>query len=135
MITREQMDEIEFKQILEANGYNLRNLYGNKERRKRIEKQRNKQSKEIKSLKKMLEELKSKQEKTNIEGLNGSIKGIDLGGDKVNKKKKKKKKVKGKAKKMQDKFDRLILDSVGADDDDMDSYAKRMSNMTWKGGD
>lgn len=136
MITREQMDEIEFKQILEANGYNLRNLYGNKERRKRIEKQRNKQSKEIKSLKKMLEELKSKQEKTNLEGLNGTIEVKDIGGDKVNKKKKKKKKVKGKkAKEMEKHFDNLLLDAVGSNDKDMKSYQKRMTNMKWEGGD
>ena len=139
MITKEQMDEINFKNVLEANGYNLRNLYGNKERQKKLEKTRSRQSKEIKSLKKMLSELKEKQKATNIEGLNGTIESIDVGGDQVNKKKKKKKKSKGKGKKqkeMEKHFDRLILDAVGSDDKDMKSYEKRMKNMVWdQGGD
>ncbi len=136
MITREQKEEIDFKNLLEASGYNLRNLYGNRERQKKINKARSKQTKEIKSLKKMLEELKSKQEKTNLEGLNGTIEVKDIGGDKVNKKKKKKKKVKGKkAKEMEKHFDNLLLDAVGSNDKDMKSYQKRMTNMKWEGGD
>ena len=84
-------------------------------------------------------QLKEKQKATNIEGLNGTIESIDVGGDQVNKKKKKKKKSKGKGKKqkeMEKHFDRLILDAVGSDDKDMKSYEKRMKNMVWdKGGD
>ena len=136
MITKEQKSEINFKNLLESSGYNLRNLYGNRERQKKLEKARSKQSKEIKSLKKMLEELKSKQEKTNLEGLNGTIEVKDIGGDQVNKKKKKKKKAKGKkAKEMEKHFDNMILDSIGATDKDMKSYEKRMKKMTWEVGD
>lgn len=137
MITRGQKDEIDFKNLLESNGYNLRNLYGNKERQKKLERTRSRQSKEIKTLKKMLSELKDKQKSTNIEGLNGTIKAVDVGGDQVNKKKKKKKKSKGKkSKSMEKHFDQLLLDAVGSDDPDMKAYEKRMRNMIWdKGGD
>lgn len=140
MITREQKDQLDLKGILESNGYNLRNLYGNKERLKKLDKARSIQSKKIKSLKAMLSELNKEQKSTNLEGLNGSIKAIDLGGDKVNKKKKKKdkKKPKGKkAKKMQKDFESVLLDAVGSNDKDMKAYEKRMTNMLWEaqGGD
>jgi len=100
-----------------------------------MNKKRKLQSKKIDSLKKMLEDLNAKQKKTNLEGLNGGIESIDLGGDAVNKKKKKNKKPKGKkAKKMEKEFEGLLLDAIGSDDKDMKSYEKRMQNMIWDNG-
>lgn len=135
MVTQSAKEELDFKAILEQSGYNLRNLYGNKQRTKEMNKKRKLQSKKIDSLKKMLEDLNAKQKKTNLEGLNGGIESIDLGGDAVNKKKKKKKKPKGKkAKKMEKQFEGLLLDAIGSDDKDMKSYEKRMQNMIWDNG-
>jgi hypothetical protein len=136
-ITEAQKEELEFKKILEENGYNLRNLYGNKERQKKIEKTRAAQKKQIKSLKKMLTELKTKQKSTNLEGLNGAIQAYNKDTEeKINKKlkKDKKKKVSKKAKKKASSFDSIILDSVGAKDPTYKDYEKRMKNMTWEGG-
>ena len=135
MVTQSAKEELDFKAILEQSGYNLRNLYGNKQRAKEMNKKRKLQSKKIDSLKKMLEDLNAKQKKTNLEGLNGGIESIDLGGDGVNKKKKKNKKPKGKkTKKMEKQFEGLLLDAIGSDDKDMKSYEKRMQNMIWDNG-
>jgi hypothetical protein len=133
-ITEAQRDELEYRRVLEENGYNLRNLYGNKERQKRIEKKRAEEKKKIKSLKKMLTELKSKQENHGLEGLNGKIEAYNA--DAINKKMKKKKKVSKKAKKKAKAFDSILLDATGANDKSMKAYEKRMKNMSWeKGGD
>lgn len=137
LITKQQKAEVDLKQILEANGYNIRNLYGNKERQKEIAKQRSTRAKKIKSLKALLSELNDKQKATNLEGLNGAIKSIDVGGDQVNKKQKKKKSKGKKAKKLEKDFESVILDAIGSKDSDMKSYEKRMKNMVWEaqGGD
>lgn len=137
LITKQQKAEVDLKQILEANGYNIRNLYGNKERQKEIAKQRSTRAKKIKSLKALLSELNDKQKATNLEGLNGAIKSIDVGGDQVNKKEKKKKSKGKKAKKLEKDFESVILDAIGSKDSDMKSYEKRMKNMVWEaqGGD
>lgn len=137
LITKQQKAEVDLKQILEANGYNIRNLYGNKERQKEIARQRSTRAKKIKSLKALLSELNDKQKATNLEGLNGAIKSIDVGGDQVNKKQKKKKSKGKKAKKLEKDFESVILDAIGSKDSDMKSYEKRMKNMVWEaqGGD
>lgn len=139
MITRSSKDELDFKAVLEQSGYNLRNLYGNKQREKQVNRTRRDQEKKIKSLKKLLEDLNAKQKKTNLQGLSGELKTIDLGDDGVNKKKKKQKtkKPKGKkAKRMEKQMEGLILDAIGSDDKSMKAYEKRMKNMIWdKDGD
>jgi hypothetical protein len=135
-ITEAQKEELEYKKMLEENGYNLRNLYGNKERQKKLEKTRAAQKKQIKSLKKMLSDLKTKQNSANLEGINGSIQAYNSETEqKINKKmkKQKKKKVSKEAKKKASSFDSLLLDMVGSDEATMKDYEKKMKNMMWKG--
>ena len=121
-ITQEELDDIKYKQMLEENGWNLRNLYGNKERAKKRKDQERADQKKIKRLKKMLQKI---QEKSDDES-DSLYEDDDTKG--VNSKKKKSKK---KSKKKAKKYDELILDAAGVDDEDIDGYKKRMQNMKW----
>lgn len=120
-ITQEELDDIKYKQMLEENGWNLRNLYGNKERAKKRKDQERADKKKIKRLKKMLQEIKEKGSSKDSDGLYDDDKGVNT----------KKKKVKKKAKKKAKKYDELILDAAGVDDEDIEGYKKRMENMSW----
>ena len=117
-ITQEELDDIKYKQMLEENGWNLRNLYGNKERAKKRKEQSKADKEKIKRLKKMLKKIQEKSE-----GSDDS-----LYDDGVNTKKKKASK---KAKKKAKKYDELVLDAAGVDDEDIKGYKKRMENMSW----
>ena len=120
-ITQEELDDIKYKQMLEENGWNLRNLYGNKERAKKRKDQERADKKKIKRLKKMLQEIQEKGSSEDSDGLYDDDKGVNT----------KKKKVKKKAKKKAKKYDELILDAAGVDDEDIEGYKKRMENMSW----
>lgn len=118
-ITRGEMEDIKVKQMLEESGWNLRNLYDNKEREKRLEKAKANDKKRIKKLKQMLAEIQERSDKRD--------KGEDVT-EGINKKKKKKDK---KAKKKAKGYDEIILDAAGADDENMKMYKKRMESMKW----
>lgn len=129
-VSREDYDELKFKEVLERNGYNLRNLYGNKEREKKRLEETKRNRKKIKSLKKMLAQIQE-QNSEDTTGLTGEIikytkEDLESGG-KINKKKKKKsKKAKKKAKVMDD----MLLSAVGSDAESMKDYYKEMSSMS-----
>lgn len=130
-ITREDAEELEFKETLEACGYNLRNLYGNKKREKEKEKADKAKRKKIKSLKKMLVKLEGKGKDSKVKGLTGDISEIyeedmeSKGG--INKKKKKSKASK-KAKKRSKAMDPVLTDFFG--EDSMKDVKKKMKNMS-----
>lgn len=122
-ITKEDMNDLETKRILEESGWNLRNLYDNREREKKLQKAKENDKKRIHQLKKMLAEIQERTDRRDagedVDSKNG-----------VNKKKKKKDK---KAKKKAKDYDEIILDAVGAEDENMKMYKKRMKNMTFGG--
>ena len=62
-ITEEELDDIKIKEMLEKNGYNLRNLYDNRERAKRIDKAKANDRKRIRQLRKMLAAVQERSEK------------------------------------------------------------------------
>lgn len=123
-ITQEELEDLRIKEMLESNGYNLRNLYDNKEQEKRNRKASENDRKRIKRLRKMLAEIQERKEERES-GVGGSTG--------VNKKKRKHKKGK-KGKKMSRKMDKVILDAVSPEDENMKMYKKRMETMEWGGG-
>jgi hypothetical protein len=133
MITKEQEQEIEFKKVLEENGWNLRNLYGNKEREKQIQREKRQNHKKIKSLKKMLSQLQDKEKAQALKGLDGekikvySTEDIKNG---VNTKKKKKSK---KAKKKSKAFNGILMDAAGRKEGSFKEYERKMKDFSWKG--
>lgn len=129
-VTQEDYDELKFKEILERNNYNLRNLYGNKEREKQRIKETKRNKKKIHTLKKMLAQIQEQNSDDSDKGLTGDIimhtkEELESGG-KINKKKKKNKKAKKKSKIMDD----VLLSAVGSKADDMDEYFEEMSSMS-----
>lgn len=122
-ITQEELDDIKYKQMLEENGWNLRNLYGNRDRAKKRKDQERADQKKIKRLKKMLEKIQERKDANKeSDGLYEDKKsGVNT----------KKKKAKKKSKKKSKQYDELILDAAGVDDDDIEGYKKRMENMVW----
>ena len=120
-ITKEELHDIEYKKLLEDSGWNLRNLYDNKEREKKLQKAKENDKKRVRQLKKMLAEIQERTDKREA--------GEDLESDSgINKKKKKKSK---KAKKKAKPYNEIILDAVGAEDENMKAYKKRMEKMKW----
>lgn len=118
-ITLEEKEDLEYKELLEQNGWNLRNVYGNKERERMQRKKAEADKKKIKQLKEMLKKV---QDRANAE--DADMIGSDGA---VNKKKKKNKKGKKRAKKMNE----ILLDAFDDEDEDMKAYKKRMKNMKW----
>lgn len=120
-ITREELHDLEYKKLLEDAGWNLRNLYDNKEKEKRLAKARENDKKRVRELKKLLAQYQDKADRReageDVDSLNG-----------INKKKKKKSK---KGKKKAKKCNEILLDAVGADDENMKDYKKRMERMKW----
>lgn len=123
MITIEEMEDIQFKDALEKNGWNLRNIYGNKEREREQRRRKKEETKKIARMKAMLEKLQAASEERESRESDGGI-GI-------NTKKKSKKKKSKKEKKASKKIDEIILDAFSPDDDNMKAYAERMQNMKW----
>lgn len=123
LITKEELHDIEYKKLLEESGWNLRNLYDNKEREKKLEKAKESDKKRIRQLKKMLAEIQDRTDRRD--------KGEDIESESSNKINKKKKKKDKKSKKKASKYDEIILDAVGADDENMKMYKKRMEKMKW----
>lgn len=120
-ITKEELHDIQYKKMLEDAGWNIRNLYDNKEREKKLAKAKANDKKRVRQLKKMLAEIQERTDRREA--------GEDLESENgINKKKKKKSK---KAKKKSKKFDEIILDAVGAEDENMKAYEKRMKKMKW----
>ena len=129
--TREQIQELEIKKCLEANGYNLRNLYGNKEKEKKLKKLQRKDKKREKELKARLIKLKNRKQRRMGEEV-----------DEEPSKKKKKKKVKKPSKKkskdvkhaekeMNSAMEEFLLASSGRIEGDFKDYKKESTDFTW----
>lgn len=122
-ITVEEMEDIEYKKMLEANGWNLRNIYGNKEKEKQRKKAKDDEQKRIKRLKKMLKNLQDKKDEKLFDAYGNEIEDRE-------EKKKNKKKIKKEKQKIKKNFNRLLLDVADAvDEEDIKGYKKRMEKM------
>lgn len=128
LITIEEAEDIEYSRMLEENGFNIRALYGNKDRKK-LDKQRKKEDdRKSKELKKRLAEIE--QRRTTKYDIYGNIVEDKETGKKDKKKKdKKKKKAEKKTRKH---FDQILLDAVEeSKDEDFEMYEKKMKEMRW----
>ena len=125
-ITMEEKEDIEMKEILERNGWNLRAFWDNREIEKKKRDKIKSNKKKVKDLKKMLEKIQSKtQALENGEELESKAQGG------VNKKKKKKKKLSKDLKKKKKTMNRIIMDAVTEEDTNMKEYKEAMKNFVW----
>ena len=120
-VTKEEYEYLQVKELLEASGYNLRNLYDNKEREKKLQKAKKEDLKRIKQLRRMLAKVQERSEEREANALGG------VNSTKKGKKGKKSKKQKKASKKM----DEVILDAVTEEEENFKAYKKRMENMKW----
>jgi hypothetical protein len=120
LVTMSDKEEMEYLAALENAGWNLRNLYDNKDKEKRDKKASKDELKRIKLLRKTLATM---QEKSSLREKGYSSKEIErILADKEKEGKKKKKKGKKKV-------DDILLDAVNSDEEDFKAYAKKMSKM------
>jgi hypothetical protein len=123
--TRAEMEEIELKDMLEKNGWNLRNCFVDKEAEKRLKKQRKEDKIKEKKIKDMLAAIHNRKEDRE-EKLGGLPQGINISEAKNKVKGSKKKKKKSKAEKKADKRMKIIFD---ADNDP--EYKDKMEDFRW----
>lgn len=127
-INLNDLNEINLKAAMEANGWNLRNLYSNKKEQKKLEKARKEDKKKEKKLKKMLIEIQQRKK-----GRQESIEGIKINSKKKKSglNKKKKKKVKKKHKKELNYLDDVLLDINKRTEETFEEYRKEMESFSW----
>lgn len=127
-INLNDLNEINLKAAMEANGWNLRNLYSNKKEQKKLEKARKEDKKKEKRLKKMLMEIQQRKQ-----GRKESIEGIKINSKKKKSgmKKKKKKNVKKKHKKELNYLDDVFLDINNRTEETFNEYRKEMESFSW----
>ena len=116
---------------MEKNGYNLRNLYGNKEKEKKLKKLRKRDKEREKKLKARIIKLKNR---------NKRRMGEDIDDEKKSKSKKKKKKKKDKPRESKetkrieaelgDAMEEFLMASVDRMGD-FDDYKKESTDFTW----
>ena len=122
--TPDEMREIEIKNLLEENGWNLRKCFIDKEAEKRRKAEKKRDEKKEKKIKKMLMEIKARKEDRD-EKLYGLPQGINA---KELKKSKKKKKKKDKRIKQ---FDEILLDTSRSMHSTFEEYSKEMEDFRW----
>ena len=123
LITESEYKELEYMHALEDAGWNIRNLYDNRDKDKRAKQAKKDEQERINTLRKMLNVA---QEREDLRSKGYSEKEIDAilkKQEEVGKKNKKKKK---KAKKT---MDSIILDAVKSKDKSFKKYKKRMGRM------
>lgn len=120
LITLAAANEMEYASALEACGWNIRNLYNNKDREKQKRASEKADKKRIEALRKMLA---NAQEESNLREKGYSEEEIKRIRKKQGKKNKKKKK---KAKKG---VEQIILDAVSSEEKDFKTYKKMMQKM------
>jgi hypothetical protein len=121
LVTEADKEEMEYLAALENAGWNLRNLYDNKDKEKRDKKASKDELKRIKVLRKTLATM---QERSSLREKGYTSKEIErILEEKASKGKKKKKKAKKK-------IDGILLDAVNSDEEDFKAYAKKMSKLT-----
>jgi hypothetical protein len=100
--TQEEIDAIELKKALENHNWDIRNLFGNKERAKKLERIRKEQIRKEKEIKKKLIKLQEAKKRRQL--------GDDYDEEEVKKNKKKAKKLKKKGKKAMKEIDKETKD-------------------------
>lgn len=100
--TQEEIDAIELKKALENHNWDIRNLFGNKERAKKLERIRKEQIRKEKEIKKKLIKLQEAKKRRQL--------GEDYDEEEVKKNKKKAKKLKKKGKKVMKEIDKETKD-------------------------
>ena len=127
--TPDEMREIEIKNLLEENGWNLRKCFVDKEEEKRRKKQKKEDDKKEKYYKKLLMDIKNRKEARD-EKIHGLPQGIN-----ANEAKKKLKKSKSKNKKKKKKikrFDDILLDASRTMHDTFREYSDEMEDFRWE---
>lgn len=114
--TQEEIDEIELRHKLENHGWNLRNLFGNKEKLKRMKKAQKDEKRRTEKLKQKLIDIQKRRERRKI--------GDDYSIEEIEKEEKELKKNKKKLKKKGKKF----LDKVSKETKKDEEY---ILNQTW----
>lgn len=128
--TPDEIQEIEVKQMLEENGWNLRKCFIDKEAEKRLKQQKKLDEKKAKKIKRMLAEI-NERKNARDEKLYGLPQGINIEKDKKSKKKKKKGKKKSKKDRKIRAFDDILLDASRSGYSSMDDYQEDMEDFSW----
>lgn len=123
MMTREAADELDYMEMLDQNGWNIRNLYDNKDEEKRRQKAEKASDKRIAILRKTLAKV---QERAELQSKGYTKEEIDRKMAEDEKEGKKNKKKKKKAKK---ECKNIILNAFNAEDESFKQYKKRMEKM------
>ena len=133
--TEEEIAEIELKQTLESHGWNIRNLYGNKEKEEKLRKIMKKDKKREKAIRKKLVEVQTRRKRRMGED-------VDVTPKKKGKKKKKKgkkksskspqeKEVKQYKKEASESIDDFLLGAADRLDGDFDDYKEETLDWSW----
>lgn len=126
-INIDDLNEINLKAAMEANGWNIRNLAYYKKEHKKMKKARKADEKKEKRLKQALLAIQERKE-----GREESLTGLKINSKKEKKlSKKKKKKVKKNHKKELKHFDDVLLDINGRREETFKEYRKEMENFSW----
>ena len=130
--TKEQINELQIKTFMEANGYNLRNLYGNKDKEKKLKRLQKRDKEREKKLKARLIKLKNRNKRRMGEDVETSSKKSK----KKKKKNKKNKPVKSKEVKrveaeMNDAMEEFLLASADRLENNFKDYKRDATDFTW----
>ena len=131
--TLEEINELEIKQLLEANGWNIRNIYDNKEKAAKLKKIQAKEKKREKELRQKLIDVQNRRKRRMGEDV---IDAKEKKGDK--KKKKKKDKTEKKAKKESDRIKKEMSNDIdefllaaSERTDDFKDYKEESLDWSW----
>lgn len=123
LLTEAECEEMEYMRALEENGWNIRNLYDNRNKAKETKKAKAADRKRVETLKKMLTLAQTKEDYRSKGYSEKEIEKLIAKQESVGKKNKKKKKKGKKA------MESIILDVVGSQDKNFKKYKKRMGRM------
>lgn len=133
--TKEQIQEIELKQVLEANNWNIRNLYENKEKEEKLKRIRKKEKKREKDLRRKLVEMERRHKRR----MGDDFESSEPKGKKKKKKKnkkdsddihKEKKHIKQYNNEVSETIDDLLLGTVN-NMGDWDDYKSETTDWNW----
>lgn len=128
--TREEINEIQLKSVLEENGWNIRNLYENKEKEARLKRAQKEDKRREKKIKEKLVSIQERRKRRM---------GEDVDDEPSKKKKKKKKKEKPKKdkgkerykKEVEENIDEFLLTAAQRTEADMDKYEEEALDFSW----
>ena len=129
--TQEQIQELELKQALERSNWNIRNLYDNKEKEKRLKKIQKKDAKREKEIRKKLTDIKNRRKSRTRRMGDNDIDDYIKDDKKKKKKKSNKSKVKDSKKKLRKTSDDILLISNNRKEDNFKEYQKEIEDFSW----